>query len=227
MTSSRIDLTEVRKSFVFNQMTPQFHVSSPLVHAFEKVPRDLFLDPSHTSTAYIDQDIAIPSRRYALSSRKLAKLFSVIDFSSKPKILIIGFNLGYSLAIAYEIQAKVYGIEQDTLLFSYASTSLQHYFDTFYGRTNLDDCLLIEQRPHAEGLPEEAPYDAIIIEGEAEIIPDTLLDQLRPRGHLIYISPTPPCGVTSLSKFKESRYHDFERAFVLEGMSQPKCFEFI
>lgn len=226
MISQRLDLHNVRNSFITNQITPQFKASPALLAAFEKVPRELFLDPSHASLAYVDRDIKIPSNRQALSSRKLAKIFSYIDFSQKPKMLLIGFNMGYSMAIAYEMQAKVYGIEQNALLFNYASTSLQHYFDTFYGRTNLDDCLLMEQLPHAQGMPEEGPFDIILIEGEAEVIPKTLTDQLRSNGSILYISPKDPKGITTLSRQGQRRYHDYERAFVLEGMSQTKSFEF-
>lgn len=226
MVPARIDLTEARKLFIYNQLQTQQVTHSKLLEVFQKVPREFFLNPINAHHAYLDAEIPTPSKRATLSSKKIAKLFAACDFQHRPKILIIGFSMGYSLAIAYELGAKIYGIEEDSLLYSYAQTSLQHYFDTYYGRTNLDDCIFFEQRAHHEGLAEQGPYDIILIEGGVEKIPDSLLTQLRPQGKIVYISKNNPKGIVQLARNHSINLIGFESAFTVPGFESKLTFEF-
>ena len=41
--------------------------------------------------------------------------------------------------------------------------------------------------PLARGCPEQGPYDLIVLEGSSEIVPNTLLDQLKDGGRLICV----------------------------------------
>ncbi len=217
----------MRQQMIKGQLQPQKITDPDMLAAFGKVPREMFIDLQFQIQSYHDYDLRVyldQSVRYLLSPRKLAKLFSFINFSHKPKILIIGFATGYSLAIAYELGAKVYGIEENNLLFSFGQTALQHYFDAFYELTNFDDLLFIDQNKLSEGFPEHGLYDYILIEGGIEYIPDGLLEQLRPHGQLISIYLNNPLGVFTCSKEGTIRHETYEKAYPLMGFQKQKGF---
>ncbi len=226
--SSGIDFYHMRQHMIKAQLQPQHVIDSVILKAFEKVPRELFLEPKMHFQSYYDTDIEMSTdqpKRFLISPRKLSKLFNLVDFSTSPKILLIGFATGYSLALAYEMGAKVYGIEEDNLLYSFAQTALQNYFDTFYGVTNFDEELLIDHHPLAGGLLEHSLYDYIIIEGGIETLPSTLFDQLRPQGKIIGIHcHQHPMGVFSATKEGKMHIDSFESASILNGFHTQRRF---
>ncbi|MBX9977426.1 MAG: hypothetical protein K2X98_04190 [Alphaproteobacteria bacterium] len=217
----------MRTQMIKGQLQPQKIVNPAILGAFQKVPREFFLDSHYQNLGYLDKDIPItkePSPRVLLSARKIAKLFNLIDFRNTPKILIIGFGTGYSLALAYELGAKVYGIEGNNLLYSFAQMAFQRYFDHFYGQTNFDDFLFIENDILTKGLPDHELFDYILVEGGIGYVPENLLTQLRPQGKLVSIYLKEPLGIFSCTKEGHMHHDSFERTMPLTGFTEEKIF---
>lgn len=226
-----IDFELMRRQMILGQFEPQGIVHKRIVSAFQKVPREFFLEKSQQPLGYTDQDIRSAfDKRSLLAPIKLGKIFNFIDHD-KPstKILIIGSADGYSLALAYEMGMRVYGVESNNLFFSSAQESLQRYFDYFYGITNFDDLLFLENDEFSNGLTEHAAFDYILIEGGVEYIPSQLLSQLRPHGKLIGIylkndQEDFPSGVFSCTKDGRKQHAFFETATPLIEISEKRKF---
>lgn len=217
---SFLDFLCLRQNFIQNQLKPKGVIDTLLLNVLEHIPREHFLEKHQHAFAYMDQDIPFSSEdtsRVILSPVKLAKLFQFIQPQATKKILILGFNYGYSLVVAHALGLKVYGIEENPLFFSVAHTNLVQYFEEIYGTTQVDDILTIEQVPLVDGFEACALYDYILIEGGVQSVPFNLCQQLKKDGLLLYVSLKHPRGIVTHTKNGTVSFHGFESAKRLSG----------
>ncbi len=143
--------------------------------AIGKVPRHLFMDSSFIKFAYRDQ--AFPIRAGQTISQPYTVAFQTQLLEVKPmhKVLEVGTGSGYQAAVLAEMGAKVYTIERQKELYLLSQTllnALNYRIHFFYG-------------DGYQGLPTYGPFDHIIITAAAPVIPEKLLDQLKPGGKLV------------------------------------------
>lgn len=142
-----------------------------------EVPRHLFVDEALASRAY--EDIALPlgfgqtiSSPYTVARMtELARAGAALN-----KVLEIGTGCGYQTAVLCRVAKEVYSVERLAPLLAKA-------------RRNLREARVIGARlRHGDGMlgmPEVAPFDAIVISAAATHVPDTLLGQLNMGGRMI------------------------------------------
>ena len=146
-----------------------------VLNAMLKVPRHLFLDSSFLEFSYQDKAFPIGSDQTISSVYTVAYQTSLLDVKPNDKILEIGTGSGYQTAVLSEMGAKVYSIERHRQLHKTAKNSLaklNYRANLFYGDGYL-------------GLPQEAPFDKILLTCGAAELPDTLLDQLKEYGIMV------------------------------------------
>jgi protein-L-isoaspartate(D-aspartate) O-methyltransferase len=142
-----------------------------------EVPRHLFVDEALASRAY--EDIALPlgfgqtisSPFIVARMTELARAGAALD-----KVLEIGTGCGYQTAILGKLAKEVYSVERLAPLLAKA-------------RRNLREVRIVNARlRHGDGtlgVPEAAPFDAIVMTAAATHVPDTLLGQLNVGGRMI------------------------------------------
>ena len=207
--------SEARHNFIKGQLIPQGIREPSLIHVFQNVSREYFLEESQKNLAYIDRDLSygeLGISRSILSSLKIAKIFHLIKPMPHQKILILGFNYGYSLALAHAWGLKVYGVEESAILLNAAYAHLVHYFDNRYGSTRVDDIVTLEHGMMREGLRQYSFYDYILIEGGVNHIPSALYEQLKETGVILGISSVKPLGLFTANKQGHKTYFGFEVA---------------
>jgi protein-L-isoaspartate(D-aspartate) O-methyltransferase len=91
-------------------------------------------------------------------------------------ILDIGTGSGYQAAVLAELGANVHTIERIPELAERARARLAEA-----GYENVD----VHVGDGSLGLPEHAPYDAIVVAAAAPAMPESLYEQLRARGRLV------------------------------------------
>jgi protein-L-isoaspartate(D-aspartate) O-methyltransferase len=170
-----------------------------VLNAIAAVPRHLFMDSGFVDFAY--QDKAFPIAADQTISQPYTVAFQTQLLAIKPnqKILEIGTGSGYQTAVLIEMGAKVYTIERQLELFKKTKFFLPklHYkpkkmvFGDGY-----------------KGLPDEAPFDGIIVTAGAPIVPNALLAQLKIGGKLVI-----PIGdeVQIMTLFVRNSEKDFEK----------------
>jgi protein-L-isoaspartate(D-aspartate) O-methyltransferase len=93
-------------------------------------------------------------------------------------VLVVGGGVGYTAALLAELvgEARVHAVDIDRQL-------------VYIARSNLDAAgypgVLVDARDGADGLPEYAPFDRILVEAAAVAPPERLVDQLAPGGRLV------------------------------------------
>lgn len=144
--------------------------------ALEKVPRHLFFDSSFLEYAYEDNPFPIGAGQTISQPYTVAFQSSLLKVSKGDRILEIGTGSGYQACILSELGAKVFSIERQRTLFDKTRKLLPAIgypnIKLFYG-------------DGYKGLPSFSPFDKILVTAAAPLIPDPLIQQLKPGGTLV------------------------------------------
>jgi protein-L-isoaspartate(D-aspartate) O-methyltransferase len=145
--------------------------------AMAAVPRHLFVDEALASRAYEDSALPIGFEQTISQPFVVARMIaSLRDGRPLGKVLEIGTGCGYQAAVLAQMAAEVYSVERIAGLLERA-------------RANLRELRLANLRlVHGDGmkgLPEAAPFDAIIVAAAASRAPEALLQQLATGGRMI------------------------------------------
>jgi protein-L-isoaspartate(D-aspartate) O-methyltransferase len=106
----------------------------------------------------------------------VAVMTELLELRAEDKVLEIGTGSGYQAAVLAGLAAEVYTIERIEPLARMAGEVLEGL-----GYTNIHVII----GDGTLGLPEEAPFDAIIVTAAAPKIPDTFTGQLKTGGRLV------------------------------------------
>jgi len=170
-----------------------------VLNALGKVPRHLFMDSSFLDHAYQDKPFPIAADQTISQPFTVAYQTELLQVKKGDKILEIGTGSGYQSAILCEMGAKVYSIERQLELFKITSKFLPklgyHVKKLVFG-------------DGYKGLPEEAPFDGIIVTAGAPYVPKPLLSQLAIGGRLVI-----PVGtiIQVMTLFIRKGEKDFEK----------------
>jgi len=144
--------------------------------AMERVPRELFVPEELRKRAYDDVALPIGDGQTISQPYMVAKICEALALHGDERVLDVGSGSGYQAAVLAELAAEVDTIERIPELARLA-------------RANLDAAGYEHVRVHlgdgTRGLPERAPFDAIAVAAAAPRLPQTLYDQLEPRGRLV------------------------------------------
>jgi protein-L-isoaspartate(D-aspartate) O-methyltransferase len=141
-------------------------------------PRHLFVDEALASRAYEDTALPIGYNQTISQPYMVAAMTDQIIKENPQKVLEIGTGSGYQAAVLAQLVPRVYTVERIEPLARQARQRFRKL-----GLRNIR----ASYSDGTEGLPEFAPYDAIITTAAAESIPQALLDQLSPDGGRLVI----------------------------------------
>ena len=158
-----------------------------VLDVIRNTPRHLFVDEALASRAY--EDTALPiGYNQTISQPYVVAAMTDLIISNKPKkVLEIGTGSGYQAAILAPLVEKVYTVERIEPLAKQARQRFRKL-----GLRNVR----ASYSDGTEGLPDFAPYDAIITTAASEQIPQALLEQLSEHGGRLVI----PLGGPNLQR---------------------------
>ncbi|NJB35850.1 protein-L-isoaspartate(D-aspartate) O-methyltransferase [Croceivirga sp. JEA036] len=144
--------------------------------AIREVPRHLFLDSSFEAHAYQDKAFPIGAEQTISQPYTVAFQSQLLQVKPNDKILEIGTGSGYQTSVLLKLKARVYTIERQLELFKTTSR--------FFGKMGYRPKKHIFGDGY-KGLPEEAPFNGIIVTAGAPEVPKALLSQLAVGGRLV------------------------------------------
>jgi len=147
-----------------------------VLDAIAKIPRHLFLDSSFLDFAYQDKAFPIGANQTISHPYTVAFQTELLDVKPKDKILEIGTGSGYQTAVLVSLKAEVYSIERQSELFKKTKLALPR-LGYVAKKLILGDGYL--------GLPNQAPFDGILVTAGAPFVPKALLAQLKIGGKLV------------------------------------------
>lgn len=167
---------EARDVLVEKYIQPEGITNKRVLKAFLKVPRHEFVPEEFKQQAYIDEALPIGEGQVITQPSLAARMTQALHLKGNEKVLEVGTGSGYQAAILAELSKEVFTIERREPLAVRAKSVLDEL-----GCKNVH--VIIGNG--TEGLPEEAPFDAIIVTAGAPKIPQPLIDQLKEGGYLV------------------------------------------
>lgn len=149
-----------------------------VLEVIRNTPRHLFVDEALASRAYEDTALPIGYNQTISQPYIVAAMTDLIVSNSPQKVLEIGTGSGYQAAVLAALVPKVYTVERIEPLARQARQRFRRL-----GLRNVR----ASYSDGTAGLPEFAPYDAIITTAAAETIPQALLEQLSLDGGRLVI----------------------------------------
>ena len=146
-----------------------------MLEAMGRVPRELFVPEQERRRAYADAALPIGHGQTISQPYMVARIAEALTLRPGERVLDVGTGSGYQAAVLAELGANVVTIERIPELAEQARESLAaagYDVDVRVGDGTL-------------GIPELAPFDAIAVAAAAPAFPETLYEQLRPRGRLV------------------------------------------
>ncbi|HBU79040.1 MAG TPA: protein-L-isoaspartate O-methyltransferase [Muricauda sp.] len=170
-----------------------------VLEAIKTIPRHLFLDSGFEVHAYQDKAFPIGADQTISQPYTVAFQTELLEVKPNAKILEIGTGSGYQTAVLLHLRAKVYTIERQLELFK--TTRL------FFNKMHYRPKKMIFGDGY-KGLPEEAPFDGIIVTAGAPEVPRALMSQLKVGGRLVI-----PVGVDEqiMTLFVRKSEKEFEK----------------
>lgn len=172
------DYSAAREAMVDGQIRPSDVTRFGIADAMLAVPRERFVPASQRGVAYADTAIQIAKNRALLPPRTFAKMLDSVEIGPEDSVLDVGCGAGYSTAVIARICRGVVATESDAALVAQAEAALT--------ALAVDNAVIVEA-PLQNGLPDQAPFDVIIIEGAVAAPPEKLLEQLADGGRLVSI----------------------------------------
>ena len=187
---SEHDFSSMRAAMVSGQLRTNAVTNPAVLKAMETVERQDFVPVDRAALSYVDVPVPLGGGRWLNAPLATGRLLCEADPKVGQTVLIIGGAAGYAVALLKEMGVAVVAVEEGSL----AEDLTAH----FAGQ----DGVTIVSGPLTQGHVNAAPYDAIVVDGAVERVPEALWDQLKDGGHLV--AGINDRGVTRLSSGRKS-----------------------
>jgi len=138
--------------------------------------REKFIPSKYMVDSYGDHPIPIGHNQTISQPYIVALMSELCEFKGHEKVLEIGCGSGYQAAILSALAGTVFSMERIKPLAENAEKILKEL-----GCSNVS----VIHSDGFDGLPDEAPFDVILLTAAPESIPQALIDQLAEGGRLV------------------------------------------
>ena len=163
-----------------------------VLDALRRVPRAGFVPPELTGQAYEDKPLPIGHRQVTTQPSLVAKLVEALELEGSERVLEVGAGYGWQTALLARLCGFVWAVERFADVAEAARENL--------ARSGVANAEVIEG-DGTEGLPEHAPYDAILVAAAFPSVPRPFEEQLASRGRLV--QPVGPGGEEEVVLFEK------------------------
>lgn len=165
-----------RRSMVVEQLAQRGILDPRVLEAMARVPREEFVPPDEREMAYYDGALPIAAHQTISQPYTVAFMCEAARLSPGDHVLEIGTGSGYGAAVLSQLVAQVNTVERIEELATQAQANIQRCgYDNV--KVHIGDGTL--------GLPENAPYDAILVTAGAPGLPEAYRQQLADGGRIV------------------------------------------
>ncbi len=169
------DAAVQKMQFLF-QLRSRGVTDARVLAAMEKIDRGQFVEGHFEDRAYDDMPLPIACGQTISQPSVVGLMTQALDVSPRDKVLEIGTGSGYQAAILSQLARRVYTIDRHRRLAREAERRLEAARITNVTVLVGDGCF---------GLPEQAPFDRILVTAAAEDPPGPLMAQLKEGGVMV------------------------------------------
>jgi protein-L-isoaspartate(D-aspartate) O-methyltransferase len=147
-----------------------------LLEALRAVPRAGFVPANLAGQAYEDRPLPIPRDQVTTQPSLVARMVEALGLAGPERVLEIGAGYAWQTALLARLGGFVWAVERFGDVADAARENLARF-----GVTNAE----VVEGDGTEGLPEHAPYDAILVAAAFPYVPRPLEEQLAAGGRLV------------------------------------------
>jgi protein-L-isoaspartate(D-aspartate) O-methyltransferase len=147
-----------------------------VLEAMSRIPRHLFIEESQRFRAYDDMALPIGDGQTISQPYIVSKMTELLSLKGDEKVLEIGTGSGYQTALLAELSREVFTVERYKKLLDKSEGILRGLGYKNIHFTVGDGTL---------GLPDEAPFDRILVTAATPDLPDPLVEQLGKGGIIV------------------------------------------
>jgi protein-L-isoaspartate(D-aspartate) O-methyltransferase len=193
-----------RRRMVESQIRNRGISDERVLDAMLRIPRHEFVAEEFRSQAHGDHPIPIGESQTISQPFIVAVSLQALSLTGSESLLEVGTGSGYQTALLAVLARTVYSIER--------FASLAQSAEAILVKLGLNNVKVVVG-DGSRGLPEFAPYDAILVSAAAPSVPRALLDQLSENGRMVV-----PVGPQHAQELKLIRKQDGKVMMqVLEG----------
>jgi len=169
--------SEARARMVATQLRARDIHDERVLAAMATVPREAFVPEHERAAAYADNPLPIGGGQTISQPYIVARMTELLGVTSGDRVLEVGTGSGYQAAVLAELGCRVTSIERDAELAASARTRL--------AALGYGERVDVRAGDGSLGVPEDAPWDGIIVAAGAPGIPMTLREQLGEGSRLV------------------------------------------
>lgn len=217
-----MNIEQARFNMIQQQIRPWDVLDPSVLALLEIVRREEFVPPAYRALAFVDTEVPLPGGQCMLAPKVEARLLQELKVAKHENVLEVGAGTGYMAALLAHRARHVTTLEVVPELVALATENLK--------RAAVMN-VTVRQADGAKGLPEQAPFDVIVLSGSVAELPQALLAQLKVGGRLIAIvGQQPVMRATLVTRSSEHGYASVELfdtvAPRLQGFAEPARFAF-
>lgn len=169
-----------RQAMIRTQIMSRGVRDERVLAAVERVPRHQFVQTTMMDQAYEDHPLPIGLGQTISQPFMVAYMAEAAEIEPDDRVLEIGTGSGYGAAVLGCLAAEVWTIERHHELVALAKA---HLAGDALGGTF--EHVHVVEGDGTKGLPDHAPFDAIVVTAAARTVPQALIDQLADSGRII------------------------------------------
>jgi protein-L-isoaspartate(D-aspartate) O-methyltransferase len=147
-----------------------------VLEAFRAVPRSAFVPDHLVELADVDEPLPIPHGQVTTQPSLVAKMVEALALRGSEHVLEIGTGYGFQTAVLARLAVRVFSVERYADLADTARANLARA-----GVRNVE----VVVGDGSAGLPEHAPFDAVLVSAAFPSVPPPLAEQLVDGGLLV------------------------------------------
>jgi protein-L-isoaspartate(D-aspartate) O-methyltransferase len=168
-------LAERKMRFLF-QLRSRGVTDARVLTAMERVDRGLFVRGIFADRAYEDMPLPIACGQTISQPSVVGLMTQALQVSARDTVLEVGTGSGYQAAVLSHLARRVYTVDRYRRLTREAAELFRQLDITNITTITADGSF---------GLPEQGPFDRILVTAAAEDPPGPLLEQLKPGGIMV------------------------------------------
>lgn len=174
--SPAIDLPRGRSVPCMRQLDVDPGTAERVRAAMAATPRATFLPPVVRHLADVDRPVGIGWDATSSQPSTVARMLELLDVRDEQRALDVGAGSGWTTAILEELGAEVTAVELVPQLVEVANANLAAHGSRARVR---------QAHAHVLGLPDDAPFDRILVSADLGRMPDALVAQLADVGRMV------------------------------------------
>ncbi|HSC00996.1 MAG TPA: protein-L-isoaspartate O-methyltransferase [Burkholderiaceae bacterium] len=217
-----MNLELARFNMIEQQIRPWNVLDPAVLSLLAVVRREDFMPSAYRALAFVDTEVPLPEGQCMLAPKVEARLLQETGVQRHERVLEVGAGSGFMAALLAHRARSVLSIDLYPSLVTMAAANLQ--------RAGISNCK-VRVLDGSRGVPDEAPFDVIVLSGSVNAVPQVLLDQLAPGGRLMAIvGDEPVMRAVRVQRLAASSFETRDLfdtvAPRLRGFGEPSRFHF-